>query len=199
MGEKLSVKHRNDAPFQLKQNTRECGFYIACDDRSILNCVNAMLLNNGMVGLSDTEGKMHYLIDGRRGGNYVLQQVKNNVLTLKETVHQDVEYEAVLVRQVIDIVLNRYDFQVTLVGTQLIRFALEQLYQDSTLIKCVSKRLYIMVGEAFQMSVQQVERNIRYSIKKSKPIQGRSGIQAILRYLRDEIVEEVFERYGRPY
>lgn len=199
MGEKLSVKQRNDVSSSLKRNARECGFYIACDDRSILKCVNAMLLNNGMIGLSDTEGKMHYLIDGRRGGNYVLQQVQNNVLTLRETAQQNIEYETVLVRQAIDIVLNRYGFPMTLVGTQLVRYSLEKLYQDSTLIKCVSKRLYVMTGEAFQMSVQQVERNIRYSVKKSKPIPGTSGIQSTLRFLRDETVEEVLERYGRPY
>ena len=70
------------ASSSVRYSKNEFGFYIACDDRSILKCINSMLLDNGMVGLSDTEGKVHYLIDGRRGGNYVLGRVKEKVLTL---------------------------------------------------------------------------------------------------------------------
>lgn len=194
-----TINRKDGKPSDLRRRARECGFYIACDDRSILNCVNAMLLNHGLIGLSDTDGKVHYLIDGRRGGNYVMQQVKENVLMLRETAQKNVEYEEVLVRQAIDSVLARYSFPLTLVGSQLVKESLVLLYDEPHLIKSVSKQLYVMVGERFQMSPQQVERNIRYSVKKSRPIPGVTGLQSLLRFLREEVVEEVVNRYGRPY
>ncbi|MBQ0011977.1 MAG: hypothetical protein KBT07_04660 [Clostridiales bacterium] len=197
--QKDTMIRKNDEYFSdLKKHAKEYGFYIACDDRSILNCVNAMLLNHGMVGISDTDGKTHFLIDGRRGGNYVLQQVKENVLTLRETFRATGDYEDVLIQQAIERVLDRYVFPRTLMGTELIRFALGKLYKEPKLIKCVSKGLYVVVGEAYQISAQQVERNIRYAVKKSRTIPGTNGLQSVLRFLREEVVEEVMVQYGRP-
>lgn len=197
--QKDTMIRKNDEYFSdLKKHAKEYGFYIACDDRSILNCVNAMLLNHGMVGISDTDGKTHFLIDGRRGGNYVLQQVKENVLTLRETFRATGDYEDVLIQQAIERVLDRYIFPRTLMGTELIRFALGKLYKEPKLIKCVSKGLYVVVGEAYQISAQQVERNIRYAVKKSRTIPGTNGLQSVLRFLREEVVEEVMVQYGRP-
>lgn len=197
--QKDTMIRKNDEYFSdLKKHAKEYGFYIACDDRSILNCVNAMLLNHGMVGISDTDGKTHFLIDGRRGGNYVLQKVKENVLTLRETFRATGDYEDVLIQQAIERVLDRYVFPRTLMGTELIRFALGKLYKEPKLIKCVSKGLYVVVGEAYQISAQQVERNIRYAVKKSRTIPGTNGLQSVLRFLREEVVEEVMVQYGRP-
>lgn len=197
--QKDTMIRKNDEYFSdLKKHAKEYGFYIACDDRSILNCVNAMLLNHGMVGISDTDGKTHFLIDGRRGGNYVLQQVKENVLTLRETFRATGDYEDVLIQQAIERVLDRYVFPRTLMGTELIRFALGKLYKEPKLIKCVSKGLYVVVGETYQISAQQVERNIRYAVKKSRTIPGTNGLQSVLRFLREEVVEEVMVQYGRP-
>ena len=173
----------------------EYGFFIACDDRSILNCINAMLLSSGVVGLSDTEGRMHYLIDGRRGSNYAVQKVNENVLLLKERFQEEDKMEDILVSRAIDRVLLRNGFRSNLIGTQLIHFCLMCLYRDPELIKSVSKRLYPMIETPYKMSSQQIERNIRYSITKSDFHLG--GILVMLRVLRDAVVEEVMRSYGR--
>ena len=173
----------------------EYGFFIACDDRSILNCVNAMLLSSGVVGLSDTDGRMHYLIDGRRGRNYAVQKVNENVLLLKERFQEEDKMEDILVSRAIDRVLSRNGFRSNLIGTQLIHFCLMCLYRDPELIKSVSKRLYPMIETPYKMSSQQIERNIRYSITKSDFHLG--GILVMLRVLRDAVVDEVMRSYGR--
>ena len=173
----------------------EYGFYIACDDRSILNCVNAMLLSSGVVGLSDTEGRMHYLIDGRRGRNYAVQKVNENVLLLKERFREEDKMEDILISSAIDRVLSRNGFRSNLIGTQLIHFCLMCLYRDPELIKSVSKKLYPMIETPYKMSSQQIERNIRYSITKSDFHLG--GILVMLRVMRDAVVDEVMRSYGR--
>ena len=173
----------------------EYGFFIACDDRSILNCVNAMLLSSGVVGLSDTDGRMHYLIDGRRGRNYAVQKVNENVLLLKERFQEEDKMEDILVSRAIDRVLSRNGFRSNLIGTQLIHCCLMCLYRDPELIKSVSKRLYPMIETPYKMSSQQIERNIRYSITKSDFHLG--GILVMLRVLRDAVVDEVMRSYGR--
>ena len=173
----------------------EYGFFIACDDRSILNCVNSMLLSSGVVGFSGTDGRMHYLIDGRRGRNYAVQKVNENVLLLKERFQEEDKMEEILISSAIDRVLSRNGFRSNLIGTQLIHFCLMCLYRDPELIKSVSKRLYPMIETPYKMSSQQIERNIRYSITKSDFHLG--GILVMLRVMRDAVVDEVMRSYGR--
>ena len=183
----------------VRYSKSEYGFYIACDDRSILKCVNAMLLDSGMVGLSDTEGKIHYLIDGRRGGNYVLGRVKEKVLPLREPSPSESGYEDAIVYRAIDSVLERYGFIQTLTGTRILRFLLFALYREPKLQKSAAKCLYPLAKPEFQMSSAQVERNLRYAIRKSPKLKDETRLILILRKLLDKTMEEVLERYGRAY
>lgn len=183
----------------VRYSKSEYGFYIACDDRSILKCVNAMLLDSGMLGLSDTEGKIHYLIDGRRGGSYVLGRVKEKVLPLREPTPSDTGYEDAIVYRAIDSVLERYGMLQTLTGTRILRVLLFRLYRDPKLLKSAAKCLYPLVRPEFQMSSAQVERNLRYAIKRSPKLKEETRVILVLRKLHDKTAEEVLERYGRAY
>ena len=175
----------------------EYGFYIACDDRAILKCVNTMLLNSGMVGLSDTEGKMHYMIDGRRGRNYVLGKVKEKVLPLREASPENSLYEDAVIYRAIDTIIRRYGFSETLMGTRILRVLLFRLYKDPKLLKCASKSLYPLAQPEFHISASQVERNLRYAIKKSTKLKDKTRVISVLHFLLDETMNEVVQKYGR--
>ena len=182
---------------QLPRKEAECGFFIACDDQAILKCVNAMLLNSGMLGLSDQDGKTHYLIDGRRGGNYVISQVKRQVFRLSEDQETKSAYEEAFLSASIDNVIHEYGLSPTLVGTQIIRALLILLYRDPGLLKCASKSLYPLVKKQFQMTPAQIERNLRYAIKKSRKLQGETRVLLVLREMMNRTMEDVMSRYGR--
>ncbi len=176
---------------------KEYGFYIACDDRAILNCVNAMLLSHGLVGLSDTEGKIHYLIDGRRGKNYILGQVKERVLPLREASPENSMYEDAVTYRAIDTVIRRYGFQETLMGTRILRVLLFRLYKEPKLLKCASKSLYPLAQPEFHITASQVERNLRYAIRKSTRLKEDTRVITVLRLLLDATMSEVVDKYGR--
>ena len=183
-----------------RRKNNEYGIYIACDDRSILKCVNAMLLNSGIVGLADTEGKMHYLIDGRRGGNYVMDRGKEKVMTLRESpTAKTSDVEDAYVEHAISSVIGKYGFSESLTGTQILRKLLFLLYKDPGLLRSVAKRLYPLVVPEFPMSPSQVERNLRYAIKKSSKLKEETRVTFVLRKLLDQTMEEVLRQYGRPH
>jgi len=46
---------------------KEVGFYVVCSDRMILDKINSMMKNRGFVGISDTAGRLHYMVDARFG------------------------------------------------------------------------------------------------------------------------------------
>ena len=180
-----------------RKSTGEYGFFIACDDKAILKCINAMLLNSGMVGLSDTDGKMHYLIDGRRGQNYVLGKVRDKVLPLRESSPSDHLFEDAVIYRAIDTVIKRYGFSETLMGTRILRVLLFRLYKEPKLLKCASKSLYPLAQPEFHISASQVERNLRYAIRRTPKMRTQTRVLSVLRLLLDETMKEVMEKYGR--
>ena len=173
------------------------GFFIACDDRSILKCVNTMLLNNGMVGLSDMDGKVHYLIDGRRGREYVMGKVRDKVLPFREASPADGLYEDAVIYRAIDIVIRRYGFPESLMGTRILRVLLFRLYKEPKLLKCASKSLYPLAQPEFHITASQVERNLRYAIRKTPKMKDMTRVLSVLRLLLDQTMKEVMEKYGR--
>lgn len=189
-----TIEKESFTPKKLKS---EYGFYIACDDRAILNCVNSLLLSSGMIGLSDTEGKMHYLIDGRRGKNYVLGQVKERVLPLREASPSDSLYEDAVIYRAIDTVIRRYGFSETLMGTRILRVLLFRLYKEPKLLKCASKSLYPLAQPEFHITASQVERNLRYAIRRCAKLKENTRVLTVLGLLLDATMNEVVNKYGR--
>ncbi|MBO4688402.1 MAG: hypothetical protein J5636_07795 [Clostridiales bacterium] len=175
----------------------EYGFFIVCDDQAILRCVNAMLLSSGMVGLSDKEGRMHYMIDGRRGGNYVLSQIRRRALALRERPVKYDRYEEAFLTHAIDTVIEEFGLPPTLIGTQIVRELLFHLYRDPGLMKCASKSLYPLARSEFHMEPSQIERNVRYAIKKSAKLKGEKRLLTVLKAMMDRMMEEVIGKYGR--
>ncbi|MBO4474773.1 MAG: hypothetical protein IK020_08300 [Clostridiales bacterium] len=176
----------------------ECGFFIVCDDQAILRCVNAMLLSNGMVGLSDKEGRMHYMIDGRRGGNFVLSQIRKKAMVFRQGHEKEDRYEEAFLTHAIDTVIDEAGLPPTLIGTQIVRELLFHLYRDPGLMKCASKTLYPLVRAEYHMEPSQIERNVRYAIKKSTKLKGETRVLTVLKSMMDRMMEEVIGKYGRP-
>jgi len=181
-----------------RRNPNEYGFYIACDDRSILNCVNTMLLNNGMVGISDADGKVHYLVDGRRGREYAAQKVSGHVMHLSGKPSSEAEVDDAYIYYAIDEILRRNGFDPTLVGTQILRFLIHVLYFEPELLRGVAKRLYPRAMPEFHMSPAQVERNIRYAMKRRTKSDGHTRVVSMINHLLDASMEEVMKSYGKP-
>jgi hypothetical protein len=159
-----------------------------------------MLLTSGILGLADTEGKMQYLIDGRRGGNYVMDRVKEKVMTLRESpTGKTTDVEDAYVEHAISSVIGKYGFSESLTGTQILRKLLFHLYKDPGLLRSAAKRLYPLVAPEFPMTPSQVERNLRYAIKKSSKLKEETKVTFVLRKLLDQTMEEVLRQYGRPH
>ena len=179
-----------------RRHPNEYGFYIACDDRSILRCVNSMLLNKGILGLSDSDGRVHYLIDGRRGGSYVVDQMSRRLQEVSLEQKEDTLLDDIFVSHAIEAVIDKFELDPKLVGTQILHTILRELYYEPKLIKGVSKTLYPRIGQIFSMNNAQVERNLRYAIHKSR-LGREKRVLAAIRDLRDAMLEEIYQSYGR--
>jgi hypothetical protein len=177
-----SVAQRTTFGYNLDPE-REVGFYVVCSDRMIMDNINTMMKKRGLVGISDTAGRMHYLVDARSGAVSAGGRIAGQAL--KGLDHSSLSNAEVL--RGVEKVLDGYFLDRVLLGTRIARYMLVQSVRDPSLMSTVTKRLYPMAGDEFGIMPAQVERNLRYAFRKMKVFEdGRRNVY-ILRKLHDEV------------
>ncbi|MBN1892799.1 MAG: hypothetical protein JW780_08465 [Clostridiales bacterium] len=162
---------------------REVGFYVVCSDRMILDNINSLMRKRGMVGISDTAGRMHYMVDARTGVPSAVRKITGQAI--KGLDHSALSNAQVL--KGVEKVMDKYFLDRVLLGTRIARYMLVQSVRDPSLMSAVTKRLYPLAGKEFGITSTQVERNLRYAFRKMKIFEdGRRNVY-ILRKLHDEV------------
>lgn len=150
---------------QLEEHRRpknELGFYLVASNRELLNHVEKLMNRQGLFGVMDSSGRVHYLIDGRKGSPYATRKVLSTAeQLLQEQSRHEFDHLAQVYRA-IDAVLGRYAFNDHLRGYRLLQEMMRLIAEDVSLLNAISKRLYPLVAERYKMTPYQVERNVRY-------------------------------------
>ena len=110
----------------------------------------------------DSYGRVHYVLDARKGMPFVENKFYETVSTLLEDHSgEQVNYQ-LETQKLVNRVLNRYDFNQNLRGYRVLSTMLEMSLKDYSLLNPISKRLYRKVAEVFRVTPTQAERNVRY-------------------------------------
>ena len=84
----------------------ELAFFIAANDRDVLGQINHLMASHGYVGVMDTAGRLHYLVDGRRGTPYASRRIleaTGRILCDRLEANQSLQQ---LICRSVDLVLN---------------------------------------------------------------------------------------------
>ena len=162
---------------------KEVGFYVVCSDRMILDNINSMMKNRGFVGISDTAGRLHYMVDARFGIHSAVNHITKEACRKMD--YASLSNACVL--GTVEEVLSRYEMDRGLLGTRIIRFILMQSLRDPSLMTTVSKRLYPLAGREFGISGSQVERNLRYTLSRISLYQQGYRNVHIIQHQHDEV------------
>ena len=167
-----------------KFSGKEQGIYVICSDKALLDKINKMLKRQGVLGVTDGEGKLHYMIDARKNKSSAARQVNEFVQAFKEhmmtSVSADISDEIMetLIEEAIDEAFDFYGFDRTLFGSKVLRYMVRYcLYGGNTENRNL-KELYSRAGSDLNMTTQQIERNVRYSIRGSQF--GDTGVKTLL-------------------
>lgn len=175
---------------------KEVGFYVVCSDRMILDNINTMLKKKGMVGISDTAGRIHYMVDARKNVRTATDHILGEAFRNLDL--SSVSNASIL--EVTEETLTKNGMDRSLLGTRILRCMLLQSMQDPTLLTVVSKRLYPLVGKDFGISSSQVERNLRYALSRTKLYRDGLRNVYIVQKLFDDISAILVDRFNlRPY
>ena len=175
---------------------KEVGFYVVCSDRMILDNINSLMKNRGFIGISDTAGRLHYMVDARYGVHSAVNHITKEACRKMD--YSSLSNACVL--ETVEEVLSQYKMDRGLLGTRIIRFILVQSLRDPSLMTTVSKRLYPLAGKEFGISGAQVERNLRYTLSRiSLYEQGYRNVHIIL-HLYDEVAALLVQQFDcHPY
>lgn len=175
-------------------NETETGIYVVCDDESLLKTINTMLKRKGIIGVTDSVGKVHYVVDARANPGYAARRIHDLVTDIsgddgtKDKVVFGNMQESVL-NAIIEDVLLEHRFEPSLLGTRAIFILVKNIAIRESTAHLTPKQLFDNAAQALEISYNHVERNIRYSIYKSD-FSGR-GVKSIsvVRILAAEVTK----------
>jgi hypothetical protein len=141
------------------------GFYVASSDREVLSQVSELLRRKGCLGFADTSGRMHYLVDGRKGTAFAARSILD---TTGYAIRLDGER-----RRLIDPVLEAAVSQTLasagiaphLKGHRYLRMMIMLSVREGIDPWPVSKTLYPAAATFFHTTSKKIERDVRYCIR----------------------------------
>ena len=143
---------------------KEIGFYVVCNDRMILDNINSLMKNKRLIGISDTAGRMHYMIDARAGAYSAVHNITKQAF--RKLDHTTVSNSCIL--ETVEAVMTKHNMDRGLLGTRIIRYILVQRLRDPSLMTTISKRLYPIAGEGI--------RNIRFTGRTQSSLHTQPNI-----------------------
>jgi len=166
------------------------GIYIVCSDKNLLDNVNRMFKRRGMIGVTDTAGRVRYIVDGRQSKWAAMKSISNflNLAGFKEINMIDGKANDAIYNEVIGKVLNRYGFEPAHIGTKAVFILIKQMIINSVDTRNITvKEFYSIVGERLQLTYGQTERDVRYAIKNSQAYERGVKSITLVKKLADEV------------
>ncbi len=154
----MASEHRE----QKKRPSGELGFYLVASNRELLNHVEALMNRQGVFGVLDSSGRVHYLVDARKGSPFAARNVMATADGIVQKTRNERRSEIRRIRALVDQVLNRYRWNTQLRGYRLLGEILRRTATDRSLLNPISKRLYPEIARQQGLQPHQIERNVRY-------------------------------------
>ncbi len=150
---------------------------VVCSDLSLLENINLLLKQKGVIAVEDEMGVLHYIVDGRsdRGS------VAGRVTAINPAKTEGQEKQEAYLDLCIKTVLREYGFDMSLMGTMLIYKSIYKSVKRCVPAPTTMKSIYIDTGKELGLTVEQSERNVRYAITKSslKSMRSRAVVKCI--------------------
>lgn len=144
------------------ERRREWGFYLVSSSRELLQHIEGLMNRDGLFGVMDSEGRVHYLVDARKGYPYATRQICSTAGRLIQEQHTSDSCGTRNLEDAIATVLGHYAFNRKLRGYRLLHSMLNLVVPDRSLLDPISKRLYPKIARLYGITTNQVERNVRY-------------------------------------
>lgn len=135
---------------------------VVCSDLSLLESINSLLGNTGVIGIRGEDGVVHYIIDGRTDR----RQASATVTELVRGRNMG-QVDEVFFDTCVKSVFKEYGLNMSLIGTAVLFDAVKAIYLSGAKIPLNMKSIYVTAAKTYSMTFSQIERDVRYAVKTS--------------------------------
>lgn len=152
---------------------------VVCSDLSLLESINTLLRENGIIAVEDDYGILHYIVDGRSNRKEAAGKVTS--ISSKDANAFEQSKDEEFLDVCIKTVLREYGFDMSLIGSNLIYNAISSSFRRGIPLPTTMKCLYAEAGREYGLSYQQSERDVRYAIVRSslRNMRSRAAVRCI--------------------
>ena len=156
---------------------------VVCSDLSLLDNINMLLSQKGVISVEDEDGVLHYIVDGRSNRREVAGKISS--ITSGDDKSDEMMKQEAYLDYCVKNVLREYGFDMSLIGTVIIYRSICSCFRRAIPMPPTMKDLYCEIGKDYGLSLDQCERDVRYAIAKSGLKNTRS--RAVLRCIHSRI------------
>ena len=155
---------------------------VVCSDLSLLENINALLKESGVIGIKSENGVVHYIIDGRENRNRASAAV-TALVNGNNLGNVDLEFFDACLKSI----FREFGLDLSLIGSVVLMDAVKHIYLSGAKVPVSMKSIYVSAANTYKMTFSQIERDVRYAVRNS----AFAGMRT--RY----IVQSLLTRVGR--
>jgi hypothetical protein len=156
-----------EKPVNKHYASQDISFHLASSDKDLVEKVSSILKRNGHLTFSDSMGRDHYLVDGRSGMPILSRNIDSAAQKLydknRAKYGKTGEFDYAAISRTLEI----SGIPKHLKGYRYIKYILERLMENDTLVSPISKTVYPEISQMYGCKNFQIDRDIRYAILKS--------------------------------
>ena len=152
---------------------------VVCSDLSLLDNINTLLMQKGVITVEDEYGVLHYIVDGRSNRREVAGKI-TSISSQGNDSEEQAKEEAYL-ELCVKTVLREYGFDMALIGTVVLYRSICSNFRKGYPMPPTMKHLYCEIGKEYGLSLEQCERDVRYAINRSslKHMKSRAALRCV--------------------
>ncbi len=135
---------------------------VVCSDLSLLENINSLLMQSGVIGIRGEDGVVHYIIDGRHNRNRASAAV-----TALVGWNPDSKVDEAFLDTCMKSIFKEFGLNLSLIGTVVLMDAVKTIYLSGLKVPVSMKTIYLSAAGSYKMTFSQVERDVRYAVKNS--------------------------------
>ncbi|MDD2393003.1 MAG: sporulation initiation factor Spo0A C-terminal domain-containing protein [Eubacteriales bacterium] len=164
---------------------KDISFHLASSDNELVEKVSSIMKRKGHMTFSDSMGRQHYLVDGRKGVTILSNNIDGIARDLLDNNSQEAARRNKFNIESVEKVMKLSGIPGHLKGYRYIRLVLARLMENEALMSPLSKTIYPEISEKFRCTCMQIDRDVRYAVSKSILDGGKKTPKAFICYLYD--------------
>ncbi|NLZ71644.1 MAG: hypothetical protein GX909_03960 [Clostridiaceae bacterium] len=165
-------------------------FSICSNNKELFSKFEQALKKNGLIGLPDLQGNLHYIVDGRKGFPTAYKNMKTVTMQLMESRFNLQNQKTEKLEKTADFLIDKYEFDKSLIGTKFIHQIIIHCLLDKSLLVSFSNNLYPLIAEIFQSDPNKVCYSVRYAFRKLEAKEKKERLKNINKtYFFDENIK----------